>query len=515
MLPRFARRSITRRLSLASGAVLVAFAFISCLSLWQHVRTAALLRLLHETYLPLALEVGEVKTTQSALGSFLDRLANEPDALLVRRWLNAARRVRLQALRRARRSIEQASALATSDEDRELLRQMHLDVLRAEQSFRASEARYRQLFASAQKGAEYDALLADLRAQERRAERHLREAWRRIQGVIARRSAEAAEQERTAVFLFVALFASALALGVLVVAWSRRALRPLSALQQRVQAIAEGRTSDPLRALADDELGRLTEEFEAMIAALAATKASLVHHERLAAMGRMAAHVTHEVRNPLSSIALNVELLEEELNPQGGEVHALLRSIRREVDRLTSTTEEYLRLARLPQPRLEVEDIGAIVRSVEEFVAPEMKARGVEFFVEVDAALPPVAVDEAQLRQALLNLLRNAREASAGQGAWVRLQACAADEGVRLIVEDGGSGIASEAQGKIFDLFYTTKVGGTGLGLPLTLQIVAAHGGAIRLVSTPGAGARFELDFPGSPPRNRPSSASHVEQGEG
>ncbi len=93
------------------------------------------------------------------------------------------------------------------------------------------------------------------------------------------------------------------------------------------------------------------------------TKARLIHTERLAAIGRMAAHVTHEVRNPLSSIGLNVEMLEEELSGAGPEPQALLRSIQREIDRLTAITEEYLRLARLPQPRLEPEDVGGHRRS--------------------------------------------------------------------------------------------------------------------------------------------------------
>ena len=226
------------------------------------------------------------------------------------------------------------------------------------------------------------------------------------------------------------------------------------------------------------------------------TKARLIHSERLAAIGRMAAHVTHEVRNPLSSIGLNLEMLEEETSESGPEVQALLRAIHREVDRLTAVTEEYLRLARLPEPRLEHGDIGETVREVALFVRAEMNNAGVNFTVDVPAELPGVAVDEAQLRQALLNLLRNAREAMPAPGGHVAVSVAVESGDVVLRVADDGPGIAPEVQSRIFDPFFTTKERGTGLGLPLTQQIVLAHGGHISVTGAPGKGTTFALAFP-------------------
>ncbi|MBW2462524.1 MAG: HAMP domain-containing protein [Deltaproteobacteria bacterium] len=226
-----------------------------------------------------------------------------------------------------------------------------------------------------------------------------------------------------------------------------------------------------------------------------ATKARLIHTERLAAIGRMAAHVTHEVRNPLSSIGLNVEMLEEELEGAGPETIALMRAITREIDRLTGITEEYLRLARLPQPHLEAEDLGTIIRSVATFVGREMEGSGVSLDVRVAEDLPQVALDEQQIRQALLNLLRNAREAMP-DGGRVELEAAGSGTGVTLTVKDQGQGIPEAQRRRIFDLFYTTKERGTGLGLPLTRQIVVAHGGTIRCEGGPGEGTTFELVFP-------------------
>ncbi len=209
------------------------------------------------------------------------------------------------------------------------------------------------------------------------------------------------------------------------------------------------------------------------------TKERLIQTERLAAMGRMAAHVTHEVRNPLSSIGLNVEMLEEEMRASGPEAAALLRSIQREVDRLTGITEEYLRIARLPAPRLGSEDPGALVRDVARFVSREMDSTQVRLEVEVEDGLPLVPIDEAQIRQSLLNLLRNAREAMPSGGR-VLLGARREDGGVAIFVRDEGSGIPDDRKERVFDVFFSTKERGTGLGLPLTREIVVAHRGRVR-----------------------------------
>jgi len=209
----------------------------------------------------------------------------------------------------------------------------------------------------------------------------------------------------------------------------------------------------------------------------------------------MAAHVTHEVRNPLSSIGLNVELLEDEVADDRGEAKALLASIHREIDRLTAVTEEYLRLARIPEPRLEPDDLGQLTSSVAHFLKAEMEQREVRIELSVAPQIPPVAMDEQQIRQALLNLLRNAREAMAEGGkVWLRVEP--SDAGVSVQVRDEGVGISAENRARVFDLFYTTKERGTGLGLPLTHQIVVAHGGSIRCEAAPEGGTVFELWLP-------------------
>jgi signal transduction histidine kinase len=235
-------------------------------------------------------------------------------------------------------------------------------------------------------------------------------------------------------------------------------------------------------------------------------RSRLLQNERLAAIGRMAAHVTHEVRNPLTSLALNAELLADELSQREDAVEErrLVTAMQREVDRLTSVTEEYLRVARLPKPRLERDDVAALVRDVASFVRAEVERAGVA--LEVQASEPAfAAVDEGQLRQALLNLLRNAREALQSQSIAdnaepkILLTATSERGGVELVVQDNGPGLAAEVKAHLFELFVSTKEKGTGLGLSLTREIVQSHGGTIRVEDAKGAksGARFVLWFPG------------------
>jgi signal transduction histidine kinase len=225
------------------------------------------------------------------------------------------------------------------------------------------------------------------------------------------------------------------------------------------------------------------------------TKSRLIQTERLAAIGRMAAHVTHEVRSPLSSIGLNVELLEEEITSGSEETRALIAAIQREIESLRGITEEYLRVARVPSPRLEPEDLGDLARSTAQFVRPELEGYNVEIELDVAGELPPVALDESQIRQVLMNLLKNAREAMP-EGGRVAVTVAPEAGGVTVRIGDQGPGMEAAQRERIFDPFYTTKDSGTGLGLPLTQQIVLAHGGRIECESAPGKGTEFTVWFP-------------------
>ena len=240
------------------------------------------------------------------------------------------------------------------------------------------------------------------------------------------------------------------------------------------------------------------------------TKEALIRSERLAAIGRMSAHVTHEIRNPLSSIGLNAELLEDLAADAAREGEAdaartLCRAIVREVDRLTAITDEYLRFARLPRPEPRRQAVGELLSSIEAFVRRDCAAAGVEVAVSLPEAPLEVEMDPDQIRQALLNLVRNGKE-SMPEGGQLTLGARREDPAgpdapaglgrLVIFVRDTGVGIPEAHLDRIFDPFYSTKLTGTGLGLALTQQIVTEHGGTLEVTSAVGAGTEFRVVLP-------------------
>ena len=307
-------------------------------------------------------------------------------------------------------------------------------------------------------------------------------------------------RERRSIGVLTGLSLLTLLVGIGVSLYARRVLRPLAAVTDRAKAVARGDLAPRKVIATPDEIGELAATFEGMVAAIARANADLVQAERLAAIGKMAAHVTHEIRNPLSSMGLNVELLEEELAAiaETSEAQQLVRAIKREIERLAELSEEYLRVARRPAPHLERESLADLIREVVEFVSPELSKANVTCDIDIADPLPSVVFDEAQIRQALLNLIRNAREAMQPVGGrlWLGFRPSRDGDGIDLVIDDDGAGISDEVREKVFDPFFTTKERGTGLGLAVTRQIVEAHGGTIACEPRDPKGTRFFIHLP-------------------
>jgi signal transduction histidine kinase len=289
-------------------------------------------------------------------------------------------------------------------------------------------------------------------------------------------------------------------LGLLVTVWVVIQLRPLRRLREGARRIAAGDYASRIPEKGPTEVADLAREFNSMGRAVEERERELVRSERLAAVGKMAAMIAHEVRNPLSSIGLNTELLEEELGASSGldEARGLCRAIHREVDRLTQITEEYLSFSRLPKPKLAHERVNAMVGALTAFVREDLAAKQVTLTTDLAAGDPVARIDAAQIRQCLLNLIRNAAEAVVAKGSGhVTLRTRTPTDGrVEIDVEDTGIGIPAEVLPQLFDPFFSTKEDGSGLGLALTQQIVRDHGGELRVDSVVGRGTTFTVSVP-------------------
>ena len=273
-------------------------------------------------------------------------------------------------------------------------------------------------------------------------------------------------------------------------------LRPLRRLREGARRVAAGDYANRIPETGPSEVSELAREFNVMGRAVEERERELVRSERLAAVGKMAAMITHEVRNPLSSIGLNTELLEDELG-DNTEARDLCRSIHREVDRLTAITEEYLRFARLPKPKLAAEPINPMVGALAAFVREDLAVRDVKLVTELASGDPVAQIDAGQIRQCLINLVRNAADAVvANKGGQVVLRTKAKGKRIEISVTDDGVGIPTEVLPRLFDPFFSTKEGGSGLGLALTQQIVRDHGGDLAVQSVVGSGTTFTLSVP-------------------
>jgi len=228
---------------------------------------------------------------------------------------------------------------------------------------------------------------------------------------------------------------------------------------------------------------------------------ALARQERLAGLGHLAAGVAHEVRNPLNAIGMGIQRLQGEFSPVDGaeEFRHLCTVIRGEVARLNGIVQEFLQLARAPALQRESVGVATLLDEVVSLMETEADVCAVHLTKQVPEGLPSVAVDPQQIKQALINLLLNAIQATPPGGS-VKVIAAVETEALRIAVIDSGSGIAPEMMDRIFDPYFTTKPEGTGLGLPIALRIIQAHGGTLDVSSVFGGGTTLEVRLPIAPP---------------
>ncbi len=225
---------------------------------------------------------------------------------------------------------------------------------------------------------------------------------------------------------------------------------------------------------------------------LSQVQSTLRYSRKLAALGRLSSGVAHEVKNPLNAMMIHLELLRQQTNVDG---LTHVETIGREIRRLDEVVQGFLKFTRPEDPALQPVHLKALFDEVVPIIRPEADSRGVHLVVECGNT-PDVNGDPAMLRQAFLNLALNACQAMP-QGGTLRIT-CEAARGrrVRVIVADTGVGISPEHLRRVFDLYFTTKPKGSGIGLSMVFRTVQMHDGEIEVESIPGAGTTFRLLLP-------------------
>lgn len=304
--------------------------------------------------------------------------------------------------------------------------------------------------------------------------------------------------------------AAATAVGALLVAvlfaafLAQAVIRPIHVIQSSLSRLGRGELGVTLD-LHEAEVQDLRGVFEAVGAQLrsvpaggAASRQLAQLSKRIAALGRLTAGVAHEVKNPLNAMTIHLELLRGKLakGAPAADVQVHADIIGREITRLDSVVQGFLKFARPEDMRLERITLGALATDVAQTIRPEAEAARVA--VQVAGTEPPLEIeaDPTMLRQALLNLAVNAVQAMP-HGGTLRLSTDVGRDGrARIRVSDTGTGIPPEQLARVFDLYFTTKKGGSGIGLSMVFRTVQLHEGDIDVESTPGAGTTFTISLP-------------------
>jgi two-component system sensor histidine kinase AtoS len=223
----------------------------------------------------------------------------------------------------------------------------------------------------------------------------------------------------------------------------------------------------------------------------------LLQNEKLAVVGQLAAQVTHEIRNPLNALGLNISMLQEDLDKKITPANRqMLEAIEKEIARLNKVAEHYLQFVR-PGQRHPVEvPLSNIVEEVLFFLKEEFVNKKVSVVEKIEDEILPVFVDIDQVKQAIVNLLKNATEALSPQGGVLGVTIRRDLNSAVLEIEDNGPGIPAELKNKLFQTFFTTKAKGTGLGLALTQKLILDQRGDIRCQNKLSGGTIFTIRFP-------------------
>lgn len=287
--------------------------------------------------------------------------------------------------------------------------------------------------------------------------------------------------------------------------------RPLAKLEKSIHEAGGTRTagSHDLEGLTTRVNGTIWELISSQRRKDEDMKRQMVRAEQLAALGELAAGLTHEIKNPLAGLSATIELLRDDDDGQYSDIYGQMLA---ELKRVSTTLDSLLRLAKPQPPRRVPVDMSKLVGDVEALFAARTRRAGLHLAVDIpDADVPLLHLDHGLMMQLLVNLLTNSIQAlERGGSVSVLLAPFPHRDGVVMAVSDTGRGIPPHALERIFDPFFTTKEEGTGLGLPICKQIVEQHGGTITIESEEGKGTRVVILLPDMTERS-----AHDEENDG
>ena len=221
--------------------------------------------------------------------------------------------------------------------------------------------------------------------------------------------------------------------------------------------------------------------------------------ERLAELGTLTGGLAHEIKNPLSTVQLNLQLLGEDLlpdNPAYSRLINRLHTVQKETSRLRDILDDFMRFAGRMELLRKPTELNALLEELVDFFTPQAQLQRVQLRLRRSDEPIVAIVDERLLKQAILNLMINALQAMPESGGEIILSAAKRDGRAVIDVIDTGRGMDDETRRRIFDAYFSTKRGGTGLGLAISRRIVHEHGGAIHVSSEPGRGSDFSILLP-------------------
>ncbi len=224
-----------------------------------------------------------------------------------------------------------------------------------------------------------------------------------------------------------------------------------------------------------------------------------MHAERLAFIGTLAGGLAHEIKNPLSTLSINLQLLLEDILGMAGEnnkkAYVKIQVLQREVQRLEEILNDFLRFAKGQKLKLDECDINEVLDEVVDFVTPEIKQKKIVILKSYDAYLPHCRVDSNLIKQAILNVIINAEQAMENGGE-LMIRTSGNKKYIQIDITDTGSGITKDIIDKIFQVYFSTKKAGTGLGLPTARRIIEEHKGTISVQSEESKGTNFSIKLP-------------------